>query len=207
MFFVRNTKRCHKLKLFKLLSFLDFEHYRQTGGTVTGLLYDAWPRGPVPSDLDKEFERSGLDLAAAVSIFKARPPSKMRPTIDDYTEYTEIDYRSMKPEPEPETRERFEFRPKKQFDFKYFTKREMRIMETIAEIYRYASGYDMTEVSHLKDQPWSLVYNRGEGSGRLIPYALALSSRPIIEDAPTIESDELAYREEALREVKQHTGT
>ena len=65
IYFVRNTKHCHKLKLFKLLSFLDFEHYRQTGRSVTGLHYDAWPKGPVPSHLDEELEKPGSDLATA----------------------------------------------------------------------------------------------------------------------------------------------
>src|SRR4029077_2080417 len=35
----------------ELLHFLGFEHFRQTGRTVTGSLYSAWPMGPVPDDL------------------------------------------------------------------------------------------------------------------------------------------------------------
>jgi uncharacterized phage-associated protein len=47
-FFAANTKYCGVTKLCKLLYFLDFIHYRQTGRTVTGLEYRAWPKGPVP---------------------------------------------------------------------------------------------------------------------------------------------------------------
>ncbi|WP_423905919.1 hypothetical protein [Candidatus Spongiihabitans sp.] len=35
-YFSRNTKYCYTIKLFKLLYFLDFEHYRQTGSSVAG---------------------------------------------------------------------------------------------------------------------------------------------------------------------------
>src|SRR5215472_1919492 len=69
IFFVSNTKRCHTLKLFKLLNFLDFEHFRQTGFGVTGLEYKAWPKGPVPSALWHEFKKGGSgDLRKAVSV-------------------------------------------------------------------------------------------------------------------------------------------
>src|SRR4051794_32133240 len=69
IFFSRNTKHCHTLKLFKLLSFLDFEHFRQTGRTVTGLTYAAWENGPVPPALFREI-KDGVngDLDAAVTI-------------------------------------------------------------------------------------------------------------------------------------------
>ncbi len=198
IYFVRNTKRCHKLKLFKLLSFLDFEHYRQTGRSVTGLRYDAWPKGPVPSELDRETEEPKADLAAAVAIFKARDSQRHGRTIDDLERYQED---TSLPEKAPSAIERVEFKPKKPFNPKFFTKREMRIMETLAEIFRDAKGNDMIEVSHLKQLPWRHVYGRGEGSGRPIPYDLALASEPILKDIPTIDSDELAYRKEALREV------
>ena len=42
VFFADNTKFCGKIKLFKLLYLLDFEHFRQTGKSVTGGDYQAW---------------------------------------------------------------------------------------------------------------------------------------------------------------------
>jgi hypothetical protein len=36
--FLGATKHVHTLKLFKLLNFADFEHYRQTGRTIVGAL-------------------------------------------------------------------------------------------------------------------------------------------------------------------------
>ena len=212
IYFVKNTKRCHKLKLFKLLSFLDFEHYRQSGRSVTGLRYDAWPMGPVPSDLDREIAHPGNDLSAAVAIFKTPARERRERTIDDYFEeesspglmeflQSHAD-RAQGPGP---SRERFEFKPKKRFDPQFFTKREMRIMEVIAEIFGDAKGNDMTEVSHLKDQPWNKVFGDGKGNGQPIPFELALSSAPILKDMPTIDAEERGYRDEALKEVRRYT--
>jgi len=58
VYFAQNTQKCGKVKLFKLMYFLDFEHYKQIGRSVTGLNYYAWPMGPVPVDLYAEFDNS-----------------------------------------------------------------------------------------------------------------------------------------------------
>ncbi|EQD63619.1 hypothetical protein B1B_06949, partial [mine drainage metagenome] len=52
----------------KLLYLLDFEHFRQTGYSVTGMEYHAWKMGPVPTDLFEEWEALEPDLAAAIDI-------------------------------------------------------------------------------------------------------------------------------------------
>lgn len=68
VFFVENTKACHGLKLFKLLYFLDFEIFRQTGRTVTGLEYRALPMGPVPTTLYDELRNPGGDMREVVNV-------------------------------------------------------------------------------------------------------------------------------------------
>jgi uncharacterized phage-associated protein len=68
IFFANNTKHLGKIKLFKLLYLLDFEHFRQTGRSVTGLDYRAWKFGPVPIDLYQEWDEPEQDLADAISI-------------------------------------------------------------------------------------------------------------------------------------------
>jgi uncharacterized phage-associated protein len=55
IFFSLKTKYCGKTKLFKLLYLLDFEHFRQTGRSVTGMDYYAWEMGPVPVALAEEW--------------------------------------------------------------------------------------------------------------------------------------------------------
>jgi len=69
-FFARNTNYCGKTKLMKLLYFLDFIHFKQTGKSVTGLDYYAWGRGPVPRSLFEEFMKMKPDMAKEIEIIK-----------------------------------------------------------------------------------------------------------------------------------------
>ena len=56
------------MKLFKLLYLLDFEHFRQTGRSVTGLEYRALKMGPVPSELFQQWDALDDDLVGAIRI-------------------------------------------------------------------------------------------------------------------------------------------
>ena len=56
IYFLGETNHSHTLKLFKLLNFSDFEHFRQTGRTITGLDYRALPMGPVPHEAIDEIK-------------------------------------------------------------------------------------------------------------------------------------------------------
>src|SRR5688500_15970622 len=68
VFFAANTRYCGKTKLYKLLYLLDFEHYKATGRSVTGLEYYAWQMGPVPAKLDGQLDEPSGDLYEAVRI-------------------------------------------------------------------------------------------------------------------------------------------
>ncbi len=67
-YFAKHTKYCGKTKLMKLLYFLDFLHFKQTGKAITGLEYFAWERGPVPKELFEELENMKPDLSSAIKI-------------------------------------------------------------------------------------------------------------------------------------------
>ena len=56
VFFAGSVRKLGKVKLFKLLYFLDFQHYRETGRSVTGMDYYAWQMGPVPVALYSELD-------------------------------------------------------------------------------------------------------------------------------------------------------
>ena len=130
VYFLNNTKNCYKLKLLKLLYFLDFEHYRQTGNSVTGLDYYAWEKGPVPKD-----------------IFRSIEDPKLLDGLSDYiSTYIE--------EFESGTGHKTIIKPKKVFDPKLFTKRELDILAKVAEIFLEATSDQMTEASHFKSLPW-----------------------------------------------------
>ena len=150
-FFVRNTHHCGKVKLFKLLYFLDFEHFRETGRSVTGLEYSAWPMGPVPVDLFAEIKTPQPDMAEALS-FTETPIRNGQQTMLTVT-------------------------PQIEFSDRNFSRREMRLMERLAGEYETALADDMVEATHLENMPWDKVYNQQSGRQWPIPYELAVRSQ------------------------------
>jgi uncharacterized phage-associated protein len=80
IFFAKNTKYCGKTKLLKLLYFLDFSHFKQTGKSVTGLDYFAWGMGPVPKDLFEELScRMKSDMKMAINDLPKEGFQQIRP--------------------------------------------------------------------------------------------------------------------------------
>lgn len=168
-FFAKKTKHCHKLKLFKLLYFTDFEHFKQTGRTVTGLEYFAWPMGPVPKKLDQEIQGGSEDLYESINFTPQR--------------YMDEDFKKDKA---------INISPKRKFDKNLFSKREKRIMEKMVMIYKNATAKDMTAASHERGKPWDRVYNREDKQGEKIPYVYALDGTPgsiSIEEADEMERE------------------
>lgn len=151
LFFAGHTKLCGLTKMMKLLYYLDFIHYRQTGKSVTGMTYYAWEHGPVPADVFSELSRGedrGLGLSRVVAVI---------PKGERFKQVT----------------------PKKgvSFDGKYFTPREMTILNRVAEIFREADADTMVESSHLRHEPWDKT-KRERGEGAVIDYDLALDGSP-----------------------------
>ena len=134
IYFAKKTKYCGKTKLLKLLYFLDFCHFKQTGKSVTGLDYYAWEKGPVPRELFYELSPDKMkeDLEAAVSIVQ-------------YEKFQKIV-------------------PKKKFKRQHFTNRENNLLEIITEIFKEARANEMVEATHLKNEPWDkTLHEKGEG--------------------------------------------
>lgn len=147
VFFAQQTKHLGKIKLFKLLYLLDFEHFRQTGQSVTGLTYRAWQYGPVPVALAQEWEEPRPDMATAISI----QPEK----IIDYVRETVV--------------------PVARFDDSHFSPREMRIMKQIAGKYRNELSHKMIDVTHAENGAWATVWKGGAGFDQPIDYNLAIA--------------------------------
>lgn len=146
VFFAGNVDHLGKIKLFKLLYLLDFEHFRSTGRSVTGLSYRAWKFGPAPVTLFAEWDEPEPDLAAAIEV---RPEQ-----VFDYMRETLI--------------------PRTDFDGTHFTKRELRLMQEIARRYRDERSPGMIGVTHVENGAWAKVWRDGEGWDQPIPYALAV---------------------------------
>lgn len=145
IYFSKKTKYCGKTKLFKLLYFLDFMHFRETGKSVTGLTYNAWNYGPVSVQLYEEINSPPDDLSESLS---------MQPQND---------------------RSFFKIQPKKKFDNKHFSKREIRILEEVSYIFKDAKANDITDESHLPNHPWDKTI-KSKGARAEIDYMLALDN-------------------------------
>lgn len=146
LFFAANTLYCGKIKLIKLLYLLDFAHFRETGRSVTGLEYRAWKLGPVPPALFAEWEHLEADFASAVSI----EPEQ----VYDYS--------------------REKLVPRRDFDERHFSRRELRLMQTLAGKYREELSKPLVNFTHAELGPWARIWDGGRGNQERIPYTLAV---------------------------------
>lgn len=147
VYFAINTRHLGITKLCKLLYFLDFEHYGQTGRSVTGSEYIAWPMGPVPVKFWQECKNGPQqDLAARVAI----------------GEMSLAGGKTWTP-----------FKAKSEFDPSEFSKRELALLQDLSERYRNLKADEMVDESHLERLPWYQVYKVEGRSGDVIPYDLA----------------------------------
>lgn len=166
IYFLSNTKYCGKTKLFKLLYYLDFMHFRETGKSVTGLDYYAWQYGPVPKALADEISSPSSNLKENISI-----------QVNDNS-FTVI-------------------KPKKKFNDKFFTKRELRILENVAYIFKEAKADDIIEASHLPSHPWDKTI-KSKGEWTKIDYILALDNTET-----SLSIDEVIERMRDKEEIKK----
>jgi len=148
VFFAKNTKYCGKIKLFKLLYMLDFEHFRQTGKSVTGFDYQAWKFGPVPVRLMEEWEQLDADMSSAVHIVE-------EPVIDYVRQTVKVNEGV-------------------DFNEENFTPRQLRIMGTLVEQFRDTRSPAMIDVTHTQNGAWDKVWRGGEGACDQIPYSLSI---------------------------------
>lgn len=146
IYFAERTRFCGKIKLIKLLYLLDFEHFRQTGASVTGLEYRALKIGPLPLELHQEWDALEADFAEAIEIVPESVVDFVRESV----------------------------RPKRAFDETHFTKRQLRLMEQLAERFRDDDSKPMSGVTHEERWPWASIWDDGRGNLESIPYALAI---------------------------------
>lgn len=144
-FFAANVRKLGKTKLFKLLYFLDFQHYRDTGRSVTGLHYSAWKMGPVPVSLFEELEPGVLWDGKVAFESKSWGGGEM-----------------LTP------------KALSAFDPKHFSRREIALLQGLAKDFRDADAETMIEKTHLENSPWHQVWEVQGARQAPIPYELAL---------------------------------
>lgn len=119
---------------------MDMLHFQETGRSVTGLYYKALPYGPVPADLYKEVQDPRADMATVLSI--QSPPKG--DTTEDAPKGTRINVAK-----NPGTDD--------------LTKRELRIVGQLTEIFRDVNAEDISVISHEKNGPWDVAKTAGNG--------------------------------------------
>ena len=172
IYFADNTQHCGKIKLIKLLYLLDFEHYRQTGIPVTGLEYRAMKMGPVPMALFEEWDALEPDFAQAVDIVPEQVIHYVRETV----------------------------RPKRAFDDSHFSRRELRLLEQLADRFRQDYSQPTINVTHAERGPWDAIWDNGRGNLERIPYSLAIRD----DDAHAEVVRVSAAEHEAIRQAQLH---
>jgi len=169
IYFAKNTKYCGKTKLLKLLYFLDFSHFKQTGKSVTGFEYFAWNMGPVPKVLFEELS------------------GNMKPDMKNAIEDLPVEgFQQIK--------------PKKKFEDKYFSKKEIKLLKDISFIFKNAKADDMVESSHLKNEPWDRTLKE-KGEFQKIDYMLSIDSEVV-----SLSYNEARDRMEEISEVHKLFG-
>ena len=148
VFFAEKTKSCGKVKLSNLLYLLDFEHFRQTGKSVTGSKYHAWKFGPVPSLLMEEWKAPSTDLSSVVRIVEEQSTAGVRQTV--------------------------QVREGIRLNVENFTPRQLRIMDELAKTYCDLPVSAITADTQVKNGAWDKVWRAGAGAREKIPYALAV---------------------------------
>lgn len=152
LYFAHNTRQLNLTKLLKLLYFLDFTHFKETGYPSLNLLYFTWKWGPVPKDFYEEVKDGNV------------PEDFIRRLAIIPSDRWEQDY--------PERKE-YIFKPIEKPNTDIFTPRELKILKNLCDIYHDATASQMSEVTHLSRQPWDTT-KKTKGLNQYIDYLLSL---------------------------------
>lgn len=171
IFFCNNTQRCHKLKLMKLLYYLDFWHFKETGRSVTNQKYLAWKLGPVPQPIYKELSPDNLPNDIKEFLFVEEE------ILDDVS-----------------GKKRLNIKAKKEFNEKVFTKREIEILKKVSEVFYDAPGELIKDATHLKNSPWDKTVKE-KGENAVIDFMLALDDEENSLTEEMVKDKQSLYKE------------
>lgn len=155
-YFIKNTRNVGRTKLFKLLYFWDFIHFKRFGTSVSGLDYFTYPFGPVPKKLYDEISSGNLP--------------------EPFQEHFKI----VETKDEEDDFKQFTFHLKnKEIDLDWLSPNELSVLKEVALIFKYSTAKEMSEITHLKNTPWDKT--KEEGMFRKIDYFLALDEDTVID--------------------------
>ncbi|MBK8982422.1 MAG: SocA family protein [Ignavibacteria bacterium] len=163
IYFTKNVKNPSKVKIFKLLYFLDFRHYSETGKNVTNMDYNALEFGPVPLSFYEEVKENEV-------------PEDFKPFICIQP------FMTIYPDKKGGI---FKIKTTARLDLNVFSPREQKIMKELVDIFKDVNAEMISELSHFKNQPWDKTIKE-KGLNKLIDYRLALDKDSEID---LIEAD------------------
>jgi len=163
-YFVRNTRHVGRTKLFKLLFFWDFLHFKKYGLSITGYQYYTFPFGPVPLELFNQIINNDLP-----SVLQ-----KELKIIQDDNEDEDNKYKTF----------RVALRNRK-IDYNWLTPKEVGTLEQVVLNFKYATATEMTEITHLPNSPWDKT-RKMSGMNQPIDYRLAIDKDSPL-DQETVE--------------------
>lgn len=149
VFFANNVQKLGKVKLYKLLYFVDFMHYKETGRSVTGLQYFAWKMGPVPVSLHDKMDEPEADWLGKVEFIQKETRSGPMLTVSALST----------------------------FDPSHFSRRELRLLQSLAAEFYSSTSKEMIEKTHLENSPWHKVWEVEGRHQQPIPYDYALRAQ------------------------------
>lgn len=163
-YFVRNTKHVGRTKLFKLLFFWDFLHFKNYGLSITGYQYYTFPFGPVPSELYDQIINDELPAVL----------QKELKIIEDDDEDEFNKYKTFRV-----------VLKNKQINYDWLTPNEVKTLERVTLIFRDATAKEMTEITHLPNSPYDKTIKE-HGMNKPIDYRLAIDKESPL-DKETVE--------------------
>ena len=163
LYFASKVKNPSKVKIFKLLYFLDFEHFRQTGKSVTNLDYFAYDFGPVPRDFYQEVGENEVP--------------------EDFAKFMTI----LPFESEETGKKGGIFKAKAKPNLTVFSPREQEILEKLSFMFKDTDAKQISDISHFKNHPWDRTIKQ-RGKLAEIDYALALDSEALVSPDDALET-------------------
>ncbi len=135
LYFSSNTKHLGKVKLMKLIYFLDFIHLKNYGTPVTYDVYTNLKHGPIPStiknmidDAVEDMKHSNLSDVINIETWRKRRTGEVMYKIVPNREFTENDK-------------------------KYFSETELEILEKVTKRFKDSTADQIEDASH-KESPW-----------------------------------------------------
>lgn len=167
-----------KVKLMKLLYYLDFDHFEQYGTSVTGDVYRHLPMGPVPVHAQAVLDRMVADRHVQV--------------IDQPLGL-----------PHPQKR----YLPLRHYSVQVFSSSEVAILCNVAEKWEHHSGRDIIHAVH-GDPPWLMTDENSLIDYRLVAFRSRAGGEGFSEGdgeepAVALTAEDRLLHEEGLALVKR----